>query len=175
MGGLTQFIDEKYRVNWNGATWSAAMSLSGILTSDPTAAAPGNGVVDVFVGGSDNAVWEKTTTNGGSSWSGWTSRSGQIPVNTVPAACSWASGRLDLLAKGTDVQLWWKYTTNGGSSWTGWQLLLGGPLGGKLTSLPAAAAPASGILDVFVRGSDNGLWESTYNSVSWSGWTTIAM
>jgi hypothetical protein len=26
-----------------------------------------------------------------------------------------------------------------------------------------------------VRGTDNGLWERTYNSGSWSGWTSIAI
>ena len=124
--------------------------------------------------GPDGAIWQRTTTNKGSSWSGWTSRGGQIPVNTVPAACSWSSGRVDLFANGTDGQLWWKYTTNGGSSWTGWQAL-GRPLGESLTSSPAAAAPSSGAIDVFARGGDSGLWERTYGGSSWSGWTSIAL
>ena len=125
----------------------------------------------MFVRGTDGAIWQRTTTNGGSSWSGWTSRGGQIPVNTVPAACSWSSGRVDLFANGTDGQLWWKYTTNGGSSWTGWQGL-SEPLGKSLTSSPAAAAPASGIMDVFVRGGDNGLWQKSYNKSAWGSWVS---
>jgi hypothetical protein len=157
--------------SYTGTSWSGWQSLGGVLTSSPAAAtAAGSSRIDVFVRGGDGAVWQRTTTNAGSSWSGWTSRGGQIPVNTVPAACSWGSGRLDLFVQGTDGQLWWRYTTNGGGSWSGWQ-----SLGGQLTSSPAAAAPASGIMDVFVRGGDNGFWERTYNSSSWSGWTSIAI
>jgi C1A family cysteine protease len=156
--------------HWDGTTWSASVSQGGILTSDPATASPGNGVVDVFVRGSDNAIWEKTTTNGGASWSGWTSLGGQIPSGTVPTVCSWGSGRLDLFAQGTDGQLWWKYSTNGGSSWTGWQ-----PLGGQLTSSAAAvAAPGSSRIDVFVRGTDGAIWQrtTTNKGSSWSGWTS---
>jgi hypothetical protein len=160
---------------YTGTSWSGWQSLGGKLTSSAAAAtAPGSSRIDVFVRGTDGAIWQRTTTNKGSSWSGWTSRGGQIPVNTVPAACSWTSGRVDLFANGTDGQLWWKYTTNGGSSWTGWQAL-GRPLGESLTSSPAAAAPSSGAMDVFVRGADYGLWERTYGSSSWSGWTSIAL
>jgi hypothetical protein len=36
-----------------------------------------------------------------------------------------------------------------------------------------AAAPASGVMDVFVRGGDNGLWERTYNN-GWLSWTSIS-
>jgi C1A family cysteine protease len=156
---------------YTGTSWSSWQSLGGKLTSSAAAAAaPGSSRIDVFVRGTDGAIWQRTTTNGGSSWSGWTSLGGQIPVNTVPAACSWGAGRLDLFANGTDGQLWWKYTTNGGGSWIGWQAL-----GGQLTSSPAAVAPSSGAMDVFVRGGDNGIWERAYTSGSWSGWTSIAI
>ena len=178
-GRLDLFVQGTDGALWHkwytGTSWSGWQSLGGKLTSSAAAAtAPGSSRIDVFVRGTDGAIWQRTTTNKGSSWSGWTSRGGQIPVNTVPAACSWSSGRVDLFANGTDGQLWWKYTTNGGSSWTGWQAL-GRPLGESLTSSPAVAAPASGIMDVFVRGGDNGLWERTYSSGSWSGWTSIAI
>ena len=154
--------------HWNGATWSTSKSLGGTLTSDPTAAAPGNGVVDVFVRGTDGAIWEKTTTNGGASWSGWTSLGGQIPAGTAPSVCSWGSGRLDLFVQGTDGQLWRQWYT--GTSWSGWQ-----SLGGQLTSSAAAAtAPGSSRIDVFVRGTDGAIWQrtTTNKGSSWSGWTS---
>jgi hypothetical protein len=155
--------------SYTGTSWSGWQSLGGVLTSSPAAAtAAGSSRIDVFVRGGDGAIWQRTTTDGGGSWSGWTSRGGQIPVNTVPAACSWGSGRLDLFVQGTDGQLWWRYTTNGGSSWTAWI-----PLGGSLTSSPAAAAPASGVMDVFVRGGDNGFWEKTYTNGAWGSWASI--
>ena len=159
-----------------GASWSGWQSLGGQIPAGtaPSVCSWGSGRIDLFVQGTDGAIWQRTTTNGGSSWTGWTSRGGQIPVNTIPAACSWSSGRADLFANGTDGQLWWKYTMNGGSSWTGWQGL-SEPLGTSLTSSPAAAAPASGIMDVFVRGGDNGLWERIYSDSNWSGWASIAI
>jgi C1A family cysteine protease len=154
--------------HWDGTTWSASTSLGGVLTSDPTATSPGNGVVDVFVRGSDSAIWEKTTTNGGASWSGWNSLGGQIPAGTVPSVCSWGSGRLDVFVQGTDGQLWWQWYT--GTSWSGWQ-----SLGGQLTSSAAAAtAPGSSRIDVFVRGTDGAIWQrtTTNGGSSWSGWTS---
>jgi len=157
-----------WHTHWDGTTWSAWESLGGVLTSAPAATSNGAGNVSVFVRGSDSALWMKASTDGGNTWSGWQGLGGQIPAGTAPAVCSWGAGRIDLLVQGTDGQLWWKYTTNGGSSWSAWQ-----GLGGKLTSSPAAAAPASGILDVFVRGGDNGLWQKTYNSGVWTGWTSV--
>jgi len=111
----------------------------------------GSSRIDVFVRGTDGAIYEKTTTNSGSSWGGWVSLGGQIPVNTVPAACSWGAGRLDLFAYGTDGQMWWKYTTNGGSSWSGWH-----SLGGKLA--PHTGPGVDEALHLFVQGTDNQLW-----------------
>ncbi|MGZ4847465.1 MAG: lectin like domain-containing protein, partial [Halobacteriota archaeon] len=152
----------------DGTTWSASASLGGILTSDPAAAAPGNGLIDVFVRGTDGALWEKTTADGGGSWSGWNTLGGQIPAGTAPSVCSWGAGRLDLFAQGTDGQLWHKWYT--GTSWSGWQ-----SLGGKLTSSAAAAtAPGSSRIDVFVRGTDGAIWQrtSTNGGGSWSGWAS---
>jgi len=37
-----------------------------------------------------------------------------------------------------------------------------------------ATSPASGVIDVCVRGTDNGLWQKTYNG-AWSGWTSVAI
>jgi 5-hydroxyisourate hydrolase-like protein (transthyretin family) len=153
---------------WNGATWSSATSLGGVLTSSPAATSPGNGVIDVFVRGGAGALYEKTTTNGGTSWSNWISLGGQIPTGTGPAACSWGAGRVDLFVQGMDSALWHKSYT--GTSWSSWQ-----SLGGALTLSPGATSPSSGTIDVFVLGTDSGLWwKTTTNSgATWSGWTSV--
>jgi peroxiredoxin len=150
----------------SGSGWSSWQSLGGTLTSSPAATSPGSGLIDVFVRGSDGAIWEKTTTNGGGSWSGWTSLGGQIPTGTGPAACSWGSGRLDLFVQGTDGALWHKSYT--GTSWSGWE-----SLGGTLTSSPAAASPGSGLIDVSARGSDGALWYKDWNGAAWSSWHSL--
>jgi hypothetical protein len=43
-------------------------------------------------------------------------------------------------------------------------------LGGSLTSAPAAASWGQGRLDVFGRGTDNGLWHRSWEGNAWSGW-----
>ena len=166
---LDLFGNSANSLSWkhsSGTSWSPATSLGGKLTSSPSAASPGNGLIDVFVRGTDNAVWEKTTTNGGSSWNAWTSLGGTLPSGTAPAACAQGS-RVDLFVQGTDGALWHKYTT--GTSWSRWE-----SLGGKLISSPSAASPGNGLIDVFVRGTDNAVWEKTTTNggSSWS-WTSV--
>jgi murein DD-endopeptidase MepM/ murein hydrolase activator NlpD len=46
-------------------------------------------------------------------------------------------------------------------------------LGGAIVGGPDVAAPASGSLDVFARGTDNGLWHRTYSSGAWSAWQSL--
>ena len=139
-----------YYTHWNGATWSAWKSLGGVLTSSPAATSPSTGVIDVFVRGTDGALWSRTTTNGGATWSNWASLGGQLASGTGPAASSQGS-RLDVFVEGTNGALYQKTSTG---SWSGWQ-----NLGGELTSSPAATSPTSGVIDVFVRGTDNAVWE----------------
>ena len=38
----------------------------------------GNGVIDVFVRGTNGALYRSTTTNGGSTWGAWTNLGGQL-------------------------------------------------------------------------------------------------
>ncbi len=151
----------------SGSGWSAWESLGGYLTSSPAATSPGNGVIDVFVRGTNGALYEKTTTDGGKTWSSWIPLGGQIPAGTSPAACSWGAGRLDLFVQGTNGALYHKWYT--GSTWSGWE-----NLGGVLTSSPAATSPGSGQIDVFVRGTNGALYQCYWpNAGSWSTWNAL--
>ena len=82
-----------YHKSYTGS-WSGWQYLGGALTSSPAAAAPGSGLIDVFVRGTDSGLWQKTY-NGG--WSGWTSIGGMSQIQTqtiyyVPQAGSaWAN------------------------------------------------------------------------------------
>jgi len=46
-------------------------------------------------------------------------------------------------------------------------------LGGVITSGPDAASWGADRKDVFVRGTDNGLWQRTWNGTSWSPWVSL--
>jgi hypothetical protein len=86
-----------------------------------------------------------------------------------PAVASWSSYRLDVFWRGHgDDAAVYRRSWNG-SAWSGTS-----SLGGETSSSPAVAAPASGRLDLFARGSDNAVWTRRYNGSSWSGWTYLA-
>jgi hypothetical protein len=55
-----------------------------------------------------------------------------------------------------------------GMYYLGWQ-----SLGGILTAGPGSSSWGTGRADVFVRGTDNGLWQNTANGTSWSGWSPL--
>jgi hypothetical protein len=56
------------------------------------------GQLDVFVIGSDNALWHKSYENG--AWSSYERLSGQLTPS--PAAVSAGNGRIDVLGRGGD-------------------------------------------------------------------------
>jgi hypothetical protein len=140
-------------------TWIGWESLGGTLTSDPAVASWSSGRLDVFVRGTDNALWHKWFQNG---WSGWESLGGLL--TSGPAVAAWSAGRLDVFVRGTDNALWHKWFQNG---WSGWE-----SLGGVLTSDPAAVSWSAGRLDVFARGTDNALWHKWFQN-GWSGWESL--
>jgi hypothetical protein len=145
------------------ASWTAAESLGGALTSQPAVASWAAGRYDVFARGTDNAVWHKWFSDG--KWSGWQSL-GQV-ASSSPAVAAWAAGRLDLFVRGANNQLYTRhYTTSAG--WSAW-----GSLGGVLTSGPAVASWGPGRLDVFVRGTDNAVWHKWFSGGKWSGWQSL--
>jgi hypothetical protein len=47
------------------------------------------------------------------------------------------------------------------------------PLGGVLTSGPDASSGGSSSLDVFVRGTDNGMWRISWNGATWGNWQPL--
>ena len=55
--------------------------------------------------------------------------------------------------------------TDGGLSAAGWD-----SLGGAVTSGPDASSWGASRLDVFIRGTDNGLWRRSFDGTSWSSW-----
>ena len=154
--------------HWDGTTWTASKSLGGVLTAPPAATSPSNGAIDVFVRGSTGALYEKTTTNGGASWSSWSSLGGQLSAGTGPAADARGPNSLDVFVQGTDHALWYKHWD--GTTWSAWK-----SLGGVLTSSPAAASQSSGAIAVFARGSTGALYEktTTNNGTSWSSWSSL--
>jgi hypothetical protein len=154
---------------WNGATWSNATSLGGNCTSAPAATSPSSGVINVFVQGTTGTVYEKTTTNSGTTWSGWTSLGGVLAAGSSPAATSPSSGVINVFVQGTTAAVYEKTSSDSGATWSGWT-----SLGGALAANSGPAATSSGsVTYVFVHGTDNAVWYKTWNGAAWSSWHSL--
>jgi C1A family cysteine protease len=153
-------------VTMRAGEWGTWASLSGQLTASPATVSWADGRIDVFARGTDNALWWRNTSNGGTSWSSWTSLGGQLAATTGPAASSQRAGQLDVFVIGSDQALWHRSYSN--SAWSTWE-----SLGGQLTASPAVVSWADGRIDVFGRGSDSALWHRSYTSGTWSTWESL--
>ena len=110
---------------------------------DPAVSSWGNNRLDVFVRGTDDALWHKWWD--GSSWSGWESLGGVL--TSAPAAVSWGNNRIDVFVRGTDNALHHKWWAGG---WSGWE-----SLGGVLTSAPTVSSWRLPYKNVLQRRSTN--------------------
>ncbi|MGA2885622.1 MAG: hypothetical protein ABSE80_10765 [Halobacteriota archaeon] len=176
-GASTSFTTgqtEIFAVDANGALWNTSMApsgngtwnfIGGMCTSSPAVVSWNSSYfrVDVFVRGSNGAIWWNYYQNG---WHGWNSLGGQAASGTGPAVASWSAGRLDVFVQGTDGALWHKWWN--GSKWSGWE-----SLGGKLTSTPAATSSAANNIYVFARGTDGAVWQKYWNGRTWSSWESL--
>jgi hypothetical protein len=87
-------------------------SLSGGIF-DPVVGTNADGRMEVFVRGTDNALWHIWQTAPNNGWSGWATLSGGLIGG--PVAWHNADGRLEVFVKGLDNALWhtWQSTPNG--------------------------------------------------------------
>jgi Uncharacterized protein conserved in bacteria (DUF2334) len=92
--------------SYNNSAWSTWESLSGQFTASPAAVSWADGRIDVFARGTDNALWWRNSSDGGASWSAWSSLGGQLAATTGPAASSQRAGQLDVFVIGSDNALW---------------------------------------------------------------------
>jgi hypothetical protein len=145
--------------SWIGG-WT---SLGGQLSSSPSAVARSSGL-DVYVRGTDGAVYKKAYNPG--TWSGWQNIGGQVAPGTGPGTSGWA-GREDVFVSGSNHALFQKTWTQA-SGWSGWV-----NLGGSLTSSPAAVSRGPGLIDVHVRGTDGADYERSYYNGAWHGWSQV--
>jgi hypothetical protein len=85
-----------------------------------------------------------------------------------PVVDSRGSGLLDLYVRGGDDAIWMN-SRNSSGIWTGWQVV-----GGVATSEPAAVSWDSNRIDVFMRGSDNYIYQKTWTPGAWTNWTNVS-
>ncbi|HEX2295965.1 MAG TPA: matrixin family metalloprotease [Actinomycetota bacterium] len=141
-------------------------SLGGAIF-DPVVANNADGRMEVFVRGTDNALWHIWQTAASNGWSGW-GRMGGV-IQTPIAVGRNSDGRLEVFARGSDSALWHIWQTRASNGWSGWA-----SMGGWIVD-PVVAQNQDGRLEVFVRGRDNALWHiwQTRASNGWSGWASL--
>jgi uncharacterized protein YvpB len=146
---------------FDGHLWTGWRAFGGAATSAPTLTSWGPGRQDVFVAGTDSALWHRWFDG---SWSEWESLGGQL--TSAPTVVAWDTGRLDVVARGADNAAWHRWFDGG--RWGGWE-----SLGGNLSSAPALASWGGFRLDLFAQGADNELWHRWNYGHGWSGWEPL--
>jgi len=158
-----------YQKFWNGSQWNNGfVNLGGKFLHAPAAVAWGSDRLDIFGTGTNSAVFHKWWN--GSAWgpsvADWENMGGTIVG--PPKAVSWAPNRLDIFSVGLDSALYHKYWN--GSNWGpsgaagAWE-----SLGGTIQRSPEIISWGDQRLDIFVIGTDNGVFHKWYDGKS-GGW-----
>ncbi len=144
-----------YTAAQESAGWSHWTSLGGTSTSDVTVARNEDGRLEIFVRGTDGALWHRWEKAPDGAWSAWTSLAGGVHA---PFASNDADGRLEVFVRGDGQgSLYRIEQVSPGGGWTGWA-----GMGGALSGEPAAARNEDGRLEVFYRATDGSVghvWE----------------
>lgn len=145
-----------YVIAQESGGWGDWTSLGGKSTSNPTVARNADGRLEVFVRGTNGALyhqWEKSV-NG--AWSGWASLGGGVHRPFVAAD---ADGRLEVFVRGDDAGALHRISQSGpNAGWGSWI-----KMGGAMAGGASAARNEDGRLEVFVRATDGSVqhaWES---------------
>jgi hypothetical protein len=140
-------------------TWTSWVSLSGSTPSPPGICdVAGFGTVWLVVRGTDNGIYLKPYTTGTGWYASWIPVAGAT-IDTP--ACAYLGGAIHLVVRGTNNELYWN---SKGAGWSGWQ-----DLNGKSVSAPVLVSiPSLNRIDLFVQGTDNGIYHKAYTSGAWS-------
>ncbi|MEM6990461.1 MAG: hypothetical protein AAF721_08190 [Myxococcota bacterium] len=153
-----------WRRQFNGKFWGSWTSLGGqSFVGRQSVVSWGDSRTDVFVRGTDDAMWHYWEIPGGSS--GWESLGGVL--GSAPAAASDASGRLQVYALGQNAKIWTRSYDNG---WSGWSMI---DSPNPFVDDPAAVAWGPGRIDLFARGHDDALWHYSASHGTAHDWESL--
>jgi hypothetical protein len=152
---------------YHNGSWNFE-NLGGTIVGDPEIASTGNGHLNVFVRGEDGNLWQKWTSDGGASWSGFQNLSAVLggPIASGPGAVSALANSLTVVARLPDSTVGvWSWVNN---AWS-FQSLTGQILGD-----PDIASSGSGRVNIFATGLDNNLWQKWTTGSGWYGWQQLS-
>jgi hypothetical protein len=157
------------------STWIGWTNLGPQCASSPTAVvwplANGSQHREVFVLGTDRALYHQYAES--SVWTGW-QFIGMPAGKTLcgdPSAVSWEPGRIDVFVDSCDNPPQLEHTwvaVDRSCVWCTWDSPAGSV---SSVETPIATSQASQVLDVFVKNSNNELWDVSWNATR--GWANI--
>ena len=154
----------------DGASWKWELddgdapkwvSWDGIAQFSPAACSWGGRRLDLFVCGTDNALWHRWRDDDGAMHQ-WARVGGTLSES--PAATARRTARqIDVFTRAPDLSLWTNTLTREGGDerWSGWR-----PWGGSFRSAPAACS-RPGYLEVVGEGDDTELWHTWTGVAGW--------
>jgi hypothetical protein len=154
----------------SGFGWIRLPELPGGIKGEPTIVSWEAGRLDVFVRGQDDKLWQSTQFSAFGDFQPWIKPVGDEGVlASSPEATVRGPGRLDVFVQGTDGHVYQRFWE--GTRWNSEWISHGFPSGGTVVGdQPAAIWSTPSRLDIFVRGSDDKLWQRTWNGAAWSAW-----
>jgi hypothetical protein len=141
------------------------------IVSPPAAVSWGSDRIDVFARGGDNALYQITSTDNGTTWSSsWANLGGALL--TAPTVVSWGPNRIDIFADQFGTGALYNLSFNG-TAWGGWQPMTGAAwedINGGAVMTAIATAPWN--LQVFVQGTDRTLYSNSLIGADVQGYPT---
>jgi len=158
--------------SWIG--WNPLPILPGGIKGDPTIVSWEAGRLDVFARGPDDKLWQSTRFTFSNDFGPWIKPVGDDGVlASSPDATVRGPGRLDVFVLGTDGQIYQRFWLNDRWNGGGW-IAQSEPVGPtSAVGDPSAVWASPGgpnRLDLFIRGSDDKLWQRSWNGSSWTPW-----
>jgi hypothetical protein len=132
--------------------------------------------VEIFVLGSDDAIWHRAQpkyTSPANEWTAWSSLGGSF--RDGPSVIRTLEGRLMVFSRGNDNEVYLKsqLKANGGAEdWSVWE-----SLGGDIAARPAVILNSEGLIHVFAKSKDTTLVHRTQFSnetgIYWGEWENL--
>jgi hypothetical protein len=149
------------------ANWPTVERLVPMPNLTAPAVVARGGQLDLFWRWPDNTLRYRHYT--GSAWETWQNLGGAL--STGPGAVAMDTTHTTVFAGGVDGALWYQSYSG---SWGSWMRLPMNSITGVVTiaSAPSAVSPQTGKITVYLRGSDNQLWQNTYTGSAWGKWAS---
>ncbi|OHB51904.1 MAG: hypothetical protein A2Y10_16970 [Planctomycetes bacterium GWF2_41_51] len=157
--------NQVYVRNWTtSGGWGSWVPLYGTTYDSPCIVSRASGTLDVFARGPDNKLYQKSSYDGGVTWTAnWYNHN--FVIGSAPAGVSRNSGNVELFFRGTNNNMM-GHNWNSGGVWTL------ADYGGQISAVPAVAKRDSNTMDVFVRGTDDYLYQLGWTAAGgwWAGY-----